>query len=195
MLVRGDASGKLRLEALFVQDYYEGNEKPYRKTVDAMYKFRLNNPDAAIQAKLNDDDKVFKALKQAYECSVDEMLAVASLYSIDISDVSDAGLNKIKSLFLDKAKYDPKNPKALDFFIEVMNNPVTKIKYVFAQGLSQGLLSTEQVPGKLIWAAPGTPICDLLTRKPTDELAGMVMAKDKKIVDVMLELQKQLKIK
>jgi len=193
MLVRGDAAGVLRREALEISDYFEGNPTPYQKK-PAIHQFRLNNPDAAISNSILQLEKEFKTMEQAMNCTVEEMLAVASLYNIDIADVSETGLNRIKKQFLDKAKYDPKNPQGIDFFIEAINNPETKVKYVFAQGLIKGIISVDQQPGQLTWAAPNTAIMEI-SRKPVEELTRMVLSKDKKVVEIMLEISKQLNIK
>ncbi len=193
MLVRGDAAGVLRREALELSDYFEGNPTPYQKK-PAIHMFRLNNPDAAISNSILQLEKEFKTMEQAMNCTVDEMLAVASLYNIDITDQSETGLNRIKKQFLDKAKYDPKNPKGMDFFIEAINNPETKVKYVFTQGLLKGIISVDQQQGQLTWAAPNTAIMEI-GRKPVEQLTQAVMAKDKKVVEIMLEVSKQLSIK
>lgn len=193
MLVRGDAAGVLRREALEISDYFEGNPNPYQKK-PSIHMFRLNNPDAAVSNSILQMEKEFKTMEQAMNCSVEEMLAVSSLYNIDITDVSETGLNRIKKQFLDKAKYDPKNPKGMDFFIEAINNPETKVKYVFTQGLLKGIISVDQQPGQLTWAAPNTAIMEI-GRKPVEQLTQAVMAKDKKVVEIMLEISKQLNIK
>lgn len=193
LTVRGDAAGILRRTALEVSDYFEGKETPYQQK-SPLYKFRLNNPDAIVTDGILQKEKVHKTMSQALDCSVAEMLAVSSLLGIDINDTSDNGLNRIKNAFLDKATYDPRNPKALDFFISVINDPTTKVKYVFSQGFEKGIISVNQQPGKLTWAAPNTPIMDLAVRKPVEELTGMVIAKDKKVIEIMLEVSKQLNL-
>lgn len=193
MLVRGDAAGILRRQALEISDYFEGNETPYQ-VKPGIHQFRLNNPDAAVSNSILQMEKEFKTMEQAMNCTVEEMLAISSLYSIDITDVSEIGLNRIKKQFLDKAKYDPKNPKGMDFFIEAINNPETKVKYVFSQGLLKGIISVDQQPGQLTWAAPNTAIMEI-GRKPVEQLTGAVINKDKKVIEIMLEISKQLNIK
>lgn len=192
MMVRGDDSGKLRLQALFVQDYFEGNERR-RKIPAKHHMFRLNNPDAVVEKSISDRETAFRTMEQARSCTITEMLAVSLIMGIDISDTSDRGLNKIKNAFLAKAEYDPRNPKGLEFFQSVINNPATKIKYIFSQGLTQGIISADQVKGKLTWAKPRTEILDLNGYTSTaDELTAMVIARHKVAVEVMAEIEKQI---
>lgn len=193
MLVRGDDSGKLRLEALMVQDYFEGNEKPYQKSKPKQFFFKLNNPDTVIEKANNNRDMVFETMQQARECTISEMLAVSFIMGINIDDTSDRGLNKIKNEFLSRAEYDPRNPKGLEFFQSVINNPATKIKYIFAKGLERGIISASQQPGKLTWAKPNAAIMDLMGKiPPVDELTMLVIDKKQIAMDTMEELEKQL---
>lgn len=195
MMVTGDLAGQLRLQALFVQDYFEGNENPRRKTAK-QFAFRLNNPDEILEQSLSKRDLAFKTMEQARNCSVTEMLAVSMIMGIDVSDTSVSGLNRIKNAFLSKAEYDPKNPKGLDFFMQVINNPATKIKFIFAQGLMKGVISAEQQPGKLTWVKPNTAIMDLNTQNPpADWLTSLVMDRNKLAEEVLAEVEKQLNAK
>lgn len=192
MLVRGDISGKLRLQALFLSDFFIENPNPKEKK-PAMWMFKLNNPDAVVESQNDIEDLAFLTMSQARNCTITEMLAVSLLLGINIDDTSPAGMNRIKNAFLNKAKYDPNNPKGLQFFMEVINNPATKMKYIFAQGLFRGLISTIQAPGKLTWAKLATPILDLRGTTPTaDELTARAIDKDKIVLALMAELEQQL---
>lgn len=195
MHVRGDHSGKLRMQALLLSDYFVDNEKP-RVAVPAMYKFKLNNPDAVIEEQNDIEDLAFRTMTQARNCTITEMLAISLLLGINIEDTSPAGMNKIKNQFLHKAKYNPANPRskdALQQFMEIINNPTTKIKYIFAQGLTRGLLSTLQLPGKLTWAKLEAPILELDGKIPTvDELTVRAIDKEKVVVELLTELETQL---
>jgi hypothetical protein len=193
MMVRGDNAGQLRLRALFAQDYFEGNDNPRRKNLAKQFMFRLNNPDAILEKSLTEKDLAFATMQQARNCTITEMLAVALIMGIDISDTTNSGLNRIKNAFLAKAEYDPKNPKGLEFFMQVINNPATKTKYLFAQGLAKSIISAEQIPGKLTWAKPQTPIMDLQGHvAPADELTSLVIDRDKLAIEVMKEIEAQL---
>lgn len=192
LLVRGDQSGQLLLQALFAQDYFESNEKP-RKKQPKQFMFRLNNPDTVLEKSLTEKDLAFRTMQQARGCTVTEMLAVSLVMGIDVSDTSISGLNRIKNAFLSRAEYDPKNPEGLQFFMQVINNPGTKTKYIFAQGFAKGLISSEQIPGKLTWAKPGTAIMDLKGDiMPADELTSLVITRDALAIEIMKELENQL---
>jgi len=176
-LVRGIE--KLKYHALCIHDAYEAKKRQY-KPVPRIY--RLTNPDKEVQRALGIEDLEFKALKLAHECTEEEMLQSAYTMGINVDDITPSGINIIKSQFRSKAKYDPKNPKALEslqFFITVMENPMTKIKYIFHQGLKQGIISVSQQEGKLTWAAPNTAIMDMDAKKNVvDILTGMVLERN-----------------
>jgi len=196
LLVRGDANGQLKMQAMFLSDYFIDNQKP-RVKKPAIECFKLNNPDVIVEQGNDLDDLAFRTMTQARNCSVTEMLAVSALMGINIDDTSPAGLNRIKYAFLSKAKYDPTNKKAkeaLDQFIAIINNPTTKMKYLINQGLMQGILSTIQIPGKLTWASMETPILDLAGRLSTaDELSARAVDKEKVVLELLAELETQIK--
>lgn len=192
MLIRGDAAGQLKIQALMVSEYFVDCEKP-RKATQPAFKFKLNNPDAIIEEQNDYEDLAFRTMQQARNCTITEMLAVSSLLGINIDDTSPAGMNRIKNQFLSKAKYDPKNPQGLQFFMDVINNPATKMKYTISQGLLTGLISTTQQPGKLTWTKLNTPILDLTGKlATTDELVARAIDAEKAVVDLLTELEKQL---
>lgn len=183
----------LKLQALLIHDAYQGKRKQL-KEVPRLY--RLVNPDALIEKQLESGDLEFKAMKLAYECSDDEMLRASFVLGINIDDITPAGINRIKSQFRARAKYDPTNPKAaesLEFFISVMENPVTKLKYIFSQGFKHGIISKEQQPGKLTWALPNTVIMDLPANSNTVEaLSTLVLDHDELAMSVFEQIEIEL---
>lgn len=196
MLVPGGETGKLRLQAMYLSDYFVDNEKPRNKKA-AMYLFKLNNPDAIVEESNDLEDLAFATMTQARRCTTTEMLAVSALMGINIEDTTLAGLNRIKNAFLGKAKYDPRNPKAkeaLEQFSAIINNPDTKRKYLVNQALLLGVLSTIQQPGKLTWAKLDAPILDLVGRlKTADELTARATDKERAVLDLFAELETQIK--
>ncbi len=196
MLVPGGETGKLRLQAMNLSDYFVDNEKPRNKR-PSMFQFKLNNPDAVVEEGIDLSDLAFATEAQARRCTTTEMLAVSALMGIDISDTTLAGLNRIKFAFLGKAKYDPRNPKAkeaLEQFAAIINNPDTKRKYLVNQALLRGVLSTIQQPGKLTWAKMETPILDLVGNlKTADELTARATDKEKVVLELFAELETQIK--
>jgi hypothetical protein len=193
LMVRGDDSGKLLLQALFALDYFEGNDKKRTKRSDSKM-FRLNNPDLVIQ-QLNDfSDKEYEAMKQAREkTDVTGMLAASLLLGINIEDRSLEGLARIKNAFLNKAKYDHNNPKGLETFLDILNSPSTKMKFLFSQALSLGIISNAQQPNKLTWLKLNTVIVDLDGRLPVvDELTARAIDNEIVIVELLAQIEVQL---
>lgn len=176
-IVRG--IDRLKLHALTLHDAFEGKPTQYRK-VNRLY--RLINPDKIIQADLERGELEFKASKLAFEATEQQMLQSAFTLGIDVSDISKEGINRIKAQFRNKAKYDPTNPKGLEslqFFIDVVENPMTKIKYIFSQAFTQGIISINQQEGKLTWALPNTVIMDLDPRyNAVDLLCAKVIERE-----------------
>lgn len=195
MLVSGGETGKLRMQAMFLSDYFVDNEKPRIKR-PSMYQFKLNNPDAVVEQGIDIGDLAYRTETQARNCTITEMLAVSSLMGINIEDTSPAGLNRIKFAFLNKAKYNPANPKAkeaLEQFMEIINNPATKMKYLVNQGLFRGILSTMQHPGKLSWAAMEAPILELAGKvSVADEITARAIDKEKVVMELLAELENQI---
>lgn len=186
---------RLRMEAMLHLDYYEGKETRYRQ-VNKAYYFRLNNPDAMVQGALDIIQLNYDAMHSAMNCTIEDMLAAAFVMGINVDDLSDTGYRRIKKEFLLKAQYDPKNPKGIEFFHSVMNNPTTKINYVFSQGIIKGIISAIQQPGKLTWAKSNTPIMELEGRMSTvDELLVKYIDKDELTQSVMQQIEVELKKK
>jgi hypothetical protein len=196
LLVRGDANGQLTIQALMLSDYNIDNPKP-RKKRPAIECFKLNNPDVLVEQGNDINDLAYATETQARNCTITEMLAVASLIGINIDDTTPAGLNRIKYAFLGKAKYDPRNPKgkeALEQFMSIINNPTTKMKYLINQALLRGILSTTQLPGKLTWASMEAPILELGGKQSTaDELSARAIDKEKPVLELLAELETQIK--
>lgn len=190
LLVNG--GNELLLKALFALDYFEGNEKK-RNSPPAVWMFRLNNPDLAIADMNDNDDMQYEAMKQAREkTDITGMLAASLLLGINIDDRSPAGMARIKNAFLNKAKYDPRNPKGLSTFLEILNNPTTKMKFIFSQALGKGVLSNTQIPGKLSWAKLNTEITNLEGKLPVvDELTARAIEKETVITELLAQLEAQ----
>ncbi len=192
MLVPG--INELRLRAMFLQNYFEGNTSPYNKTVSPEYRYRLLNPEEQIMASLLDAKKRFEVTKAAMEATDSEMFAVCSIYGINTEDRSQTGMNNIRLQFLKKAEYDPKNPKGLEFFIDTLSNPVTQVRYIFTEGFRLGILSTAQLAGKLTWAKSGTEITELSGKgTPVDDMTYRVtVLNDEKAIEVMKKINDEI---
>jgi hypothetical protein len=181
---------KLKLQALMVQDAFEGKKQQYRPKIRT---YRLNNPDAIIADQMSQMDKEFYAQKLAYELSTEKMLEACFVMGINIDDQTDSGLKRIKLAFLQKARYDAGNPKGLDWFTGIVSSPVTHITYVFSQAFEQGILSATQQPGKLTWAKANTPVMDITTATNiVDQLVGRYIDGEEKVLKLLTEVERQL---
>jgi hypothetical protein len=138
-------------------------------------------------------DKKFLAEKLARECTTDQIIENAFVMGIDVSDLSDAGIKKIRYEFIKKSQYDPQNPGGLDWFTSIVNNPSTHVRYVFALAIAEGLLSYSQQHNKLTWAASNTPIMDILSNGDVvEQLVVKFENNDKLTVDILNEAERQL---
>lgn len=185
---------KLKLQAMFLQNYFEGNKNPYNKNVSPEYRFKLLNPEEQIFSSLVDIRKRFEVMNAAMEADDETIFAMCVVLGINTDDRSKGGMNNIKLQFLKKAEFDPKNPKGLEFFSETLSNPVTRIRYVFTEGFKKGIISVNQQPGKLTWEASNTAITDLLTKNtPVEELANRVVVdKDTVVIECMKRINDDL---
>lgn len=183
---------KLKLKALMVQDYFEGKKRQYRVRNRA---YRLNNPDAIVVNQMSKIEAEYAAMKKAMDCTTEEMIECAYVMGIDIQDQSEQGINAIKLQFLQKAKYDEKNPKQLDWFIGIVSNPATHVTYVFGEGIAKGIISGTQQYGKLTWAHANTPIMDINSAgNIPDQLVAKYLDDDPKVFKLLAEIEKQLDI-
>lgn len=188
LLIRGIQ--KNRLQAVMIQDAFEGKTKQY-KVVPRVY--RLNNPDLLVTGGIDNIELKFAAMQKAMACTTEEMVQAAWVMGIDVTDLSDAGLKRVRLAFYQKAEYDPKNPKGVEFFLSVLGNPATATGYIFSQGLSQGFISANQQPGKLTWAKTGTAIMDINpSGNVVDQLIRAVEDGDKNAIKVKEELENQI---
>ena len=181
---------KLKLKALQVQDAFEGKNIQYRPVLRT---YKLNNPEKDVREEMTLIEKEYAAQKMAYECTVEHMIECAFIMGIPTDDQSESGLAKIKLEFIKRARYDRENPKALDWFTGILVNPITHVEYVFAQGLSQGILSTTQQMGRLTWSTPNQAIMDI---NPNGNVLSQLMerynADDIQTVRLVAELEKQI---
>lgn len=188
LLVRGIERNKI--QALMVQDSFEGKKVQYR-TKNRTY--RLNNPDLDVSASLDQLDREFEAMKLAMEADDETILRVSYILGINIDDQSETGMRRIRQHFITKAKPDPKTPKSLDLFVSTYNSPLTKLRYVFSQGLAKGIISANQQHNRLTWAATNTYILDVESNgNVPDLLTGMCVDDMPKAMALFEELQNQL---
>ena len=178
---------KMKRQALEIQDCFEGKKKQYRPKLRT---FRLVNPEVAVDNAMSHLDKQFNAEKMARELTDEQMIECAYIMGINTDDLSDAGIKKIRLEFLTRSKYDPKNPKALDWFTGIIGSPVTHITYVFRKAIEDGELSVTQIPGKLTWSQAGLAIMDIPGESTAvDYLSSLYIEGDEKVIRLVEELE------
>ena len=168
----------LKLEALEVSDYNEGNTNPYypRKKM-----FKLLNPAEDISKALNTFEVEDKANDIAKNASEEEVLAFAYSIGIDTSDTSDEGLRNTRLKFRNYAKNQPAK------FIELFSNPVNKIKYVFAQAIRDNHIALNG--NKLMRLSTNLAVLSL--KGDTDvvtQLTELALGKDAKALELYQSL-------
>lgn len=184
---------KLKLQALMVQDTFEGKKRQYNPKLRL---FKLNNPDKIVNEQMSHLQKEYAAMKLAHECSDEKMVECCFIMGIGSDDKSDSGIRRMRLEFLQKAKYDASNPKAteaLDWFMNIVESPVTHVHYVFANAVKSGILSGDQIPGKLTWAVSRTPILEVNTMGDIPyQLLGLYNDGDRAAIQLFDELEKLL---
>lgn len=179
-LVKGHE--KLKRQALELSERFEGKKGP--RVTSLKVEYRLLDNEAILNSQLELEELEYKAKKHAHEAKDEQMLAGAFALGINTLDQSKAGMNQIRSKFLNRAKLDPTNPKSAELlqqFIDTMESPATMPRYVFAMGLDKSILATTQVEGKLTYAMTREQLVGIPKTKNTVEyLTGIYLKEDHK---------------
>lgn len=123
------AKEEAKLQALLVQDIYDGIGD--KQLVPVPFKYTLIDASKEESKIRNAADEAFEAESLARKASVEEMLAVAMAFGIDVQN-ADMDEDSIKTKFILKAKSNPA------LFMKVYNDPRVKIKFLVTKGLSDG---------------------------------------------------------
>lgn len=137
--VRGDEYAKI--EALKIQDIFEGCENPIN---DVPKSYTLVDPVKEINGIRKSADEAYEAETAARSATLEEMLPLAMMYGIDVSN-ADEREGQIRTQFILRAKTNPSS------FNKEFVNPKTKIKYDVAKAIKENYLSASEVPGQLIY--------------------------------------------
>lgn len=181
---------KLKLAALQVQDSFEGKERQYQPILRA---YRLLNPEKQLEKEMTLMDKQYAAEKLARELDTDQIIECAFVMGIDTTDLSNAGISRIRYEFLKKSKYDAANPEGIDWFMGIVKNPLTHVRYAFSTAMAEGLLSESQQPNKLTWAAANSAIMDVNSAGDVvDQLVHKWTDGDELTVKLLQEVENQL---
>lgn len=176
--LRVPAKEKSKLDALRVQDAYEGNTNPLQE--GAVNVWRLVDADKELSAVRSLADEAYEAEKTARESSLEEMLPIAMLFGIDVKN-PDEMKEKIRTQFILKAK---SNPSA---FNREFVNPRNKAKYAVTKAIQDGRVSYSMIPGQLIYVDTNEIILPVNSEGDVpDQIASLALAGDdraKKLVD------------
>jgi len=128
------ANEEAKFDALMVQDICEDNEN---KLNDVPVKYRLIDESKAMLAVRQKADDDYLAEKTAREASLEEMLPIAMVFGIDVSNVDEQEDN-IRTQFILKSKTNSST------FLSVFNDPRNKIKYLVTKALSKGVIILDE---------------------------------------------------
>lgn len=176
MVVKGFEKNKLA--ALFNQDSFDG--KKYKKN-DVPSAFRLVDEDSDINKALDSLDTEYEALKIAKECSDEEMLPFAHVLGINTT----ASIKSVRKDFILKAKSNPK------YFVKYFVDPKNEIVYNVHKALTENIISSSAIEGKLVWAESRKVIMDI--PKGADiknDIAKLVMQGDATAIALVEQLKK-----
>lgn len=167
-----------KLAALMNQDGFEG--KKYRSQ-NAKTVFRLVDEEKDLDNALDSFEIEFEALKIAKECSDEEMIPFAFVLGINTTRSE----KEIRREFIMKAKANPR------YFLKYFVDPKNQISYLVHKGLSENIISTSAVEGKLVWAESRKVIMD--APKGSDiaqDIAKLVMQGNEDAVKLVEQLKK-----
>lgn len=156
------------LDALAIQDIFEGVESPVTE-VPKIY--LLVNEDKTRQIVRKAADVAYEAEKAARECSLEEMIPVASAFGINVDDFEE-NEDRIRDEFILKAKAMPEQ------FKRQFVNPKNKFKYNITMALRQGFISTDVFPGKMTLVDTKKAYFDVKEGDVAEQFATLLMQND-----------------
>lgn len=176
--LRVSSKEKAKLEALKVQDAFEGNENPLQE--GAVKVWRLVDADKEESKLRSLADEAFEAEKTAREATLEEMLPLAMIYGIDVKNPEERK-EKIRTQFIMRAKANPAS------FNREFVNPRNQAKYVVTKAIQDGRVSYTNIQGQLTFVDTGEIILPVNSEGDVpDQVASLALAGDeraKKLVD------------
>lgn len=178
--LRVSSKEKAKLDALKVQDAFEGNDSPIQE--GAVRVWRLVDADKELSTVRSKADEAYEAEKSAREATLEEMLPVAMIFGIDITNAEDK-VEKIRTQFILKAKA---NPAA---FNREFVNPRNKAKFLVTSAIQKGTISYSLIPGQLVYVDTNEIILPVNSEGDVpDQVASLALAGDakaQKLVDIL----------
>lgn len=170
------------LDAIMIQDEY-ADVKFSLTNKPAVY--RMVNPEKELRETRNLSDFKFEASKAAREASVEEMLPVAMHFGIDV-DNPEENLERIRTQFIFRAESDP------EAFNRQFTNPKIKYKYNITMALRDGIISTNEVPGKMVLTDTKKIYFDVKEGDVAEQFAQLVFARNNDAVKLYEQIQNLL---
>ena len=167
-----------KLTALKSLDTFEG--KKYKK-VNSKPVYRLIDLESDLNTALDNLDLEYEALKIAKECSDEEMLPFAFVLGLNTS----GSVKSVRKDFIMKAKSNPK------YFLKYFVDPKNEIAYKVHKAITENIISTSVIEGKLVWAESRKVIMD--APKGADlaqDIAKLVMQNDDEAIKLFEQLKK-----
>lgn len=175
---------QLKLQALMIQDIYEGNENPVEPKPKI---YRMVDEDAHLLKFREESDLEYEAETEARNASLEELLPVAMLYGLNIDNAEDNEM-RIRTEVIRAAKQNPAG------FMRQFANPKHKIQYTFTKALQKNLLSASVFEGKVVMTDTNKVVAEVRTDGDVSEqLASLVVSGDEKMKKVYDQIELVLK--
>lgn len=167
LTVRGN--DKAKIQALKVQDAFEGNENPLE---DKPRIYRLLDENLELNKIRSSADAAYEAETEARNSSLEDMLPIASVFGIDVTNPEE-NADKIRTAFILRAKSDPQA------FLKQVVNPRNTIVFKFRQAFQKNILSV--VEGKVIMVDTQRVLFEVNPDKDAaEQAASSVLAREDK---------------
>lgn len=169
------------MQALMVQDVFEGNENPLENKPKV---FRLIDEDKEMNKVKSNIDVAYEAETQARNAILEDMLPIASVFGIDVSN-PDERADRIRTAFILQAKQTP------EAFLKQFVNPRNKIVYTFRKALDKNIIKVEE--NKVIMVDSNRIVYEVNPDKDVaEQSASLVIAHDEKVERIYDQLERLL---
>ena len=167
-----------KLAALKINDVFAGNDNPVR--VGASKEFYMVDQEAHNVMVLETLDATFEAEKVARSLEGDELLALASLFAIDLEQ-TDAS---IRTQLIIKSRELPAA------FIRSAKDNKTKVRFLLLQALQQGIIETSTDRTKVLWSDTKAEMCLIKTGQDVvDDLVEQYSTAIPKVLSLVEKLK------
>jgi len=175
-----NGNNKALLEALTVQDAFEGVENPIN---NMPFIYGLVDENKNRERVRSEADMAYLAEKSAREATLEQMVPVAMHFGIDVTD-PDENEDRIRTEFILKAKAMPRE------FSNQFTNPKNEYKYNIVQALQLGIISADKIPGKMVLNDTGAVYFDVkIGDDVADQFASLMMIRNDKAIKLYSQIE------